>query len=288
MYSIGAYFKMIRFLFWVVLALSSSACATVFGDSNRVLRLHTTPDYATATVNAGKEVGANSTIELDGMGPYTIEIKKDGYYGQKVILDAELNWYFFGNLIFGPLFPIGMIVDVISGHIHTVRSPDVRVDLKKIEGATAVVAASSAAAPREDGERKVIAVMPIEIARTASVARSIAEGLTDQLRVSLAGRGIRVIDRGQQERALKEIIEDAQARSYDACTDASCQIPLGKALAATHILRTSLSRFGKMCAMTAELIALRESVTVKANTSRGNCTEEGLLDAATELIAGID
>ena len=36
--------------------------------------------------------------------------------------------------------------------------------------------------------------------------------------------------------------------------------------------------------MTAELIALRESVTVQASAARSECTEEGMLDAAIETI----
>jgi TolB-like protein len=273
-------FRLQTFALFAVLASTSSACATITGKSNRVLRLHTTPDYAKAVINGQKEYGANSTVELEGMGPYTIEFKKDGYLSQKVILDPELNLYFFGNLAFGPLFPVGMVIDVVTGAIHTVKAPDIRVELRP-------VLVDKAVAPPVI-ERKVIAVMPVEVAKSATIAESLADGLTDQLRVSLASRGLRVIDRGEQERALAEIIEDEKTRSYDECTDESCQIPLGKALAASHILRTSLSRFGKMCAMTAELIALRESVTVEANTARGSCSEEGLLDTATELIDGIE
>lgn len=298
--------RTLMFALFGMLALSASACATVGGGSQRVLRLHTTPDYAKATVNGGEEHGANSTIELSGMGPYKIEFKKDGYYPQTVVLDASLNLYFFGNLILGPFFPVGMLVDVLTGAIHTVDHPDVRVDLKPIvvasdglvapskpEQATVTPASMSMALtaeppPETQPKKKVIAVMPMEISKSADDAKSIGESLTDQLRVSLASRGLRVIDRGTQERAMAEIIEDEKKRSYDDCTDESCQIPLGKALAATHILRTSLSRFGRMCAMTAELIALRESVTVRANTARGDCSEEGLLDVATALIAGIE
>lgn len=293
--------NLFRVLLLAVLALSASACATVGGGSQRVLRLHTTPDYAKAVVNGGEEHGANSTIELSGMGPYKIEFKKDGYYPQTVVLDPSLNLYFFGNLILGPFFPVGMLVDVLTGAIHTVDHPDVRIDLKPIvvasgglvvqEQASITPASMSmplTAAPAASDAKKIIAVMPVEVSKSASDAMSIAEPLTDQLRVSLASRGLRVIDRGTQERALAEIIEDEKARSYDDCTDESCQIPLGKALAATHILRTSLSRFGRMCAMTAELIALRESVTVRANTARGECSEESLLDVAMELIAGIE
>src|SRR5262249_24083749 len=140
---------------------------------------------------------------------------------------------------------------------------------------SAVSSAVSMPVKDDGGPKKIIAVMPVEVSRSATISGSIASGLTDQLRVQLASRGIQVIDRGTQERALAEIVRDEQARSYSECTDENCQIPLGKALAATHILRASLSRFGKMCAMTAELIALRESVTVEANTARGDCSEEG-------------
>jgi TolB-like protein len=293
---------------FIVLVLSSSACATIQGGSDRNIRLHTTPDYATATINEVQSVGANSSVELDGVGPYRITFSKDGYYSQTVIVDPSINLYFFGNLIFGPLFPIGMIVDAVTGAIHSIDEPDLRITLVKIPNPDGPVLANtepiSAQPPiqtqpliqtvsqpmiiaEKTSDTKIIAVMPVEVAGNTELAEGIAEALTDQMRVSLASRGMRVIDRGAQERALSEIIESEKVKSYSDCVDDSCQIPLGKALAASHILRTSLSRFGKMCAMTAELIALRESVTVSANTARSDCSEEQLLDTSMNLIDGI-
>lgn len=286
---------------FVLFALSSSACATIMSGDDRTLRLHTTPDYATATINEEQKMGANSTVELDGMGPYRITFAKDGYYSQTIVLEPELNLYFFGNLILGPLFPIGMIVDAATGAIHTVDKQDVRIALVKIPGPDTAVLADMQTPKIEEPviqtisqplvepprDHKIIAVMPVEIAGNMELEPGIGVALTDQMRVSLASRGLRVIDRGAQERALNEIIESEKVKSYAECVDQSCQIPLGKALAATHILRTSLSRFGKMCAMTAELIALRESVTVSASTARSDCSEEGMLDTSTALINGI-
>src|SRR5687768_7233446 len=113
-------------------AFLGSGCATIVEGSTRTLRLHTSPDYATAVVNGEKEYGANSTIELDGMGPYVIELKKDGYYSQKITIEPELNGWFFLNLALGPLFPFGMVVDALTGAVHSLPEPDLRVALIQV------------------------------------------------------------------------------------------------------------------------------------------------------------
>ena len=113
--------------------------------------------------------------------------------------------------------------------------------------------------------------------------KSMLSALTDQIRVFLAARRVKVIDRGAQEAAMKQIVDEEKKKSYGTCVDDSCQIPLGKALAASHILRSSVARFGKACTTNGELIDLRREVTVAAASARSDCSAEQLLDAAERL-----
>ncbi len=130
----------------------------------------------------------------------------------------------------------------------------------------------------------VLAVMDTQMQsnqKTFSGATLVA--LTDQIRVFLASRGMRVIDRSSQERALSSMVAEEKKNSYKTCVDSSCQIPLGKALAATHIMRSSVAKFGNACATNGEMIDLRAEVTVAAGSARSGCTEEDLLYAAESL-----
>lgn len=134
----------------------------------------------------------------------------------------------------------------------------------------------------------VVAVMDLETTGAAQLAAQMQRGFTDQLRVFLGVRRIKVVDRGTQEQAMKEALAAEKLKSYSECVDESCQIPLGKALAASHILRSSLGRFGKTCTLNGELIDLRSEVTVAAATERAKgCDDDQLLDAAEKLVDGL-
>jgi hypothetical protein len=138
----------------------------------------------------------------------------------------------------------------------------------------------------------VIAVMDVEdlnaSSRDKAIDPSLVRNLGDQIRIFIAERGVRTIDRGTQDKAIKDQISSIKKESYNTCYDDSCQIELGKALAASHILRSRITRFGRRCVLNAELIDLRSEVTMAASSSQGDCEAEGFLTmseaVATRLI----
>jgi len=130
----------------------------------------------------------------------------------------------------------------------------------------------------------VIAVMTVENSGAAALKESLRRGLTDQMRVFLGARRMKVIDRGAMEEAFRELMTAEKAKSYASCVDASCQIPLGKAVAATHILRTTVGRFGNSCTLNAELVDLAKEIGAAAVSNRCGCKDNELLDAAEKLV----
>jgi TolB-like protein len=143
------------------------------------------------------------------------------------------------------------------------------------------------------GATWVIAVMDVEDLNAQTRDKAIDPGLVknlgDQLRIFVAQRGVRTVERGAQEKAIKEQISSMKSESYKQCYDDSCQVELGKALAASHILRSRITRFGRRCVLNAELIDLKSEVTMAASSSQGDCEAEGFLtmseSVATNLLA---
>lgn len=133
----------------------------------------------------------------------------------------------------------------------------------------------------------VLAVMDVEDmnenSKKSRIDKSLVRNLGDQLRVFVTQAGVRTIDRSSQERALKEQVSSLKSDSYKQCYDDSCQIELGKALAATHILRSRITKFGSRCVLNGELIDLRSEVTVKAASSQGTCAAEGFLTMCEQV-----
>ena len=83
----------------------------------------------------------------------------------------------------------------------------------------------------------------------------------------------------------RQQIELAKQDTYKACYDETCQIDLGKALAASHILRVRIAKFGAKCVLNAELIDLRTEVTMRAGVGEADCSAEGFLEMSHSVSA---
>lgn len=133
-------------------------------------------------------------------------------------------------------------------------------------------------APRE----WVVAVMDVRTvtAGKGALDESLMQNIGDQLRIFMAEQGVRTVDRNAQK---KEQLSLVKADSYKGCYDDNCQIELGKALAASHILRTNITQFGRLCVLNGELIDLKAEVATSAASSRGDCEEEGFLQMCEDI-----
>ena len=131
----------------------------------------------------------------------------------------------------------------------------------------------------------VVAVFNIESDGAPQTTREL-ERLTDYLTARVAeGARFQVVPRAQ----LKDAMRQKKRESYEACYAESCQIEIGKELAAEQTLAAKLKRFGETCALSLTLHDLRTAASVAAATGRGPCTEEGVLetleDTADRLLA---
>ena len=120
-----------------------------------------------------------------------------------------------------------------------------------------------------------------------AVGGTLVKNLGSQLRIFMAQRGVKTIDKSAQEAAMTDAVHSMKHSSYKACYDASCQIELGKALAASHILRSQITRFGSSCVLNAELFDLKQEVTVGASSANGDCEPEGFLKMCQSVVQNL-
>ena len=85
----------------------------------------------------------------------------------------------------------------------------------------------------------------------------------------------RVVPRDQ----LRARLMQEKKGSHQQCFDESCQIELGKALAAQKTLSTKILRVGKRCAITSSLFDLRSETAEQSALARTDCDEDSLMDA---------
>lgn len=155
--------------------------------------------------------------------------------------------------------------------------------LAKDEGAANVFGlgglVGSSLEPPPPAKRPVMAVFALED-RSRHLSAESLDQLTDYVAARIAEAGqFRVVPRGE----LRARLAEKKAESYQACVDESCQIELGKALAAQKSLATRLIRAGGACAMTMTLYDLASEATESAATVRTECHERALMDGVDQL-----
>jgi formylglycine-generating enzyme required for sulfatase activity len=133
-------------------------------------------------------------------------------------------------------------------------------------------------------ERPVVAVFALENKGTRFKPEEL-DRLLDYIGAALAESGrFQVVPQDELKRALST----QKQESYKACYAESCQIEIGKEVAASKSLAGTIARFGKQCIVTLKLFDLAKSAQEAAGTAKGGCDEAEVvasLDAALAKVA---
>ena len=138
-----------------------------------------------------------------------------------------------------------------------------------------------------DDDKQKLAVMEFEDLSGKLSPETLA-GATEYMRGAFVSTNKYVVI--AKERQEKAMIKEMKKESYKSCNDKNCQIPLGQALSADTILRTTITFFGGVFTITSELIDLAKEATVSGAKDKFNGSEQSLmeaLDRIVEKIAGI-
>lgn len=105
--------------------------------------------------------------------------------------------------------------------------------------------------------------------------------LTEYLATQVAQQlGFKVAPREQ----LRQRLAGVKTDSFKECYDRTCQIELGKALAANKTVSTSLIRVGDRCVFNATILDLKTEATDLAASADTGCDENSLLDGARNVV----
>jgi len=140
----------------------------------------------------------------------------------------------------------------------------------------------------DDDNKLKLAVMEFED-RSGNLSEKILSDATEYMRGAFASSNKYVVI--AKERQEKAMIKELKKESYKSCNDKNCQIPLGQALSADTILRTSINFFGGVYTITSELIDLEKEATIIAAKEEYDGSEAELkqaIDKIVEKIAGVE
>lgn len=130
------------------------------------------------------------------------------------------------------------------------------------------------------GTGPVLAVFDFE--GDAGLAEPLPGELAGYLATRLAERiGYRVVPRDQ----LRARLLSEKQQSFRACYDSSCQIELGKALAAQKTVATRVLRAGEVCALTTTFYDLGTETTERATSVKTTCEPDALLGGVDQVVA---
>jgi hypothetical protein len=147
---------------------------------------------------------------------------------------------------------------------------------------TALFAASLIAQPYAiAGDKVVVAVFDVE-AKGVPLSPEVLSRLGSYVASRVAGSdGYSVVS----EEQIHQQIEARKADSYKDCYDQSCQIEIGKELAAQKSLATSLLKLGSNCVASLTLFDLRTAATERAATVEGGCAEDEVVGSLKSALA---
>jgi antitoxin component YwqK of YwqJK toxin-antitoxin module len=129
----------------------------------------------------------------------------------------------------------------------------------------------------------VVAVFDIEFSGV-KLKRGAMDGLNDYLFGKVAAVPMfKVVPRSE----LKKRLVAQKKTSYEACYDQSCQIEIGKELAAQKTLNTKILKLGDECNISVVLYDLRTAATEAAADASGGCTPSALARAIEAAVGDL-
>ena len=157
----------------------------------------------------------------------------------------------------------------------------------------ALIAIYLVAVPASASDKPLLAIMDIQD-KDDLLDAGMTDNLTEYLRGLLASTNrFVVIDRGRHASTLKKLVKTEKKESYRTCYDRSCQVPLGRALAADKILITTVMKIGSKIVLKAEVVDLASeasnggaSVKIELNPKPGRVDRvtEGVDELVRNLI----
>ncbi|HOX44462.1 MAG TPA: formylglycine-generating enzyme family protein [Myxococcota bacterium] len=131
-------------------------------------------------------------------------------------------------------------------------------------------------------DRPIVAVFDLEV-KGAKLDGGTVDRLTDYLSTLLGTRGFQIVPRSQ----LKERLVEAKKGSYKECFDQTCQIEVGKELAAQKSLASQVLKIGSQCKITLNLYDLRRAASEASGAASGGCDEDKVVASLEQALEGM-
>ena len=134
--------KVASVIICAAMVVAQAGCATIVGGSKQNIAVDSTPDGATVTstragMAATMDYTTPTTILFERKGHYILTFEKTGYDSRQIeLLRSMRGWMLVWDIFW---FPIGIIVDAITGAWYRLEPEQVTVTLTKLSAAKPLV-----------------------------------------------------------------------------------------------------------------------------------------------------
>lgn len=144
----------------------------------------------------------------------------------------------------------------------------------------ALVAMGHTSGARAQSQKPIVAVFDIEN-KGAGLSATLLDRLSDYMAMQLASSGrYQVVPRAQ----LKQRLVQQKRESYKKCFDQTCQIEVGKEMAAQKTISTVVMKLGERCTVTSIVYDLRRAASEGGASSEGACSENGIIGSIKAVV----
>ncbi len=135
----------------------------------------------------------------------------------------------------------------------------------------------------QSSEATVVAVFPVQ-GSSFSMSKGLRTAVTNYVAARIAATpGYSVVPQAELNSALRQ----QKITTYEQCYDESCQIQIGKEVAASQIVSTQIIKIASVCTVSITFFDLRRNASVFAKTAEGSCKEDGLLSSIRKALTGL-
>lgn len=133
---------------------------------------------------------------------------------------------------------------------------------------------------RKRGHRPIALVFQIQD-MSGQIESNLLLQLTEYLSTQVAQKlDLMVVPRSQ----VRQKLLVAKKESHRACYERSCQIELGRRLAANMTVSSTLIHVGSRCVLNTTLIDLKTEATIQAASAESTCSPDALLDGVKKVV----
>jgi hypothetical protein len=202
------------------------------------------------------------------------------YAGSAALVISLVTYYYLGAFLSGEELPqpqplvLGASMDGYLDHKTTIMVPGVQNNVRlRLSPSPDAVRTAPAPAPIRTG-KVIVAVFDVQ-----DLSRKFKKATLRQLTEYLSARltqvtRYRVVPRDQ----LRARLFSEKKGTYRECYEESCQIELGKALAAQKSLSTKILKVGRRCAISSILFDFKTETAETSALVRTDCDEDSLMD----------